>query len=732
MIAFCCANGSSHQFFISAMSITNNSNISDTIVANHSTTSSGNTSPYISTEHLEEWVVNSGVSEHLTRLNVRTLEDKQEIAQHLGWKKYTHLPGWWCSGINPRNGLAMGEMHGQWKPDKEMEFPQSNKLAKYLSSKAQYDAICLNTGNRHYWSDIIQDISISVFITEGCKKAGAGLTHGYPTLALCGVEMGLDHGELVSHLALFAKPGRCFYLCFDADIVRKTPVQKALLRLSKVLCKAGCTVQVVMWDESRGKGMDDFIVANGKQEFDIEIAKAQGVEQWSNHFKEEQHGNGNKIKLPEHSLMAEIIAPQLNKLKFDCQVNQWIQYQNGYWTTVSKEVILQKVIRKIKDTYPSKGFSSGYPEGVIKFLLSELLCNDFVEPSNHLLPFKNGVLDLKTNKLIPHSPNHYFRNIIDREHDHKATDWSEIEKWMDFVFENNPSQKHLLICWYAAVLRGMWKLHRFALIIGLGGTGKSTAMKLAIALIGKRFSHSLTITALNNNQFQTANVYDKRLVCINDADRYRGNLEILKNITGGDEISIEQKYERAFSAVYKGMVMITANNFVFSAYDSGLDRRMILFKFDRQLPNIDTIFLEKLTAQISGFTNCLLGIPESEIVHTLLYKVDESGTRKQNDVEALLQTNSLADWLNNSYVYDPDNQVPIGVDKDNINQLYGDYCIYCHKTRSKPCSNKEFSPEIIRLGRGKLEKVKIRSGFMIRGLRRDDSGGLIESIIHES
>jgi putative DNA primase/helicase len=716
------------------MNIPDISHISDSIVANPFTASSRNTSPYIHPSHLEEWVNKSGVSEQITRSNVKSLEDKQEIAQHLGWKKYTHPPGWWCSGINPRNGLPMGMMHGQFKPDKPIKFPKSDKPAKYLSSKAQYDAICLNTGNPRYWSDIIQDESIPVFITEGCKKAGAGLTNGYPTLALCGVEMGLDDGELVSHLALFAKPGRCFYLCFDADIVRKISVQKALFKLSKVLSKAGCTVQVVMWDESKGKGMDDFIVANGKPAFDIEIAKAQRIEEWEKQFKhEEKHEQDKKIKLPEHSFMAEILAPQLNNIKFDCKLNQWIQYQNGYWRIISsKKVILKKIIQKIKDIYPNQGFYSSYPEGVMQLLISELLLEEYVDSYNHLLPFKNGVLDLKTNQLIPHSPNYYFRNIIDREHDPNATDWSKIEEWMDFIFENNPSQKRLLICWYAAVLRGMWEIHRFALIIGLGGTGKSTAMKLAIALIGQLFSHSLSITSLNNNPFQTANIYDKRLVCINDADRYKEKLEILKNITGGDAISIEDKFEKAFSAIYKGMLMITANNFIFPTNDSGLNRRIIIFKLDRQLANIDTNFLAKLTAQISGFTNYLLSIPESEIVHTLLYKVDESGTRKQNDIEALLQTNSVADWLNNNYVYDPDKQLPIGVDKDNINQLYGNYCIYCHKTRSKPCSNKDFSREIIELGRGKLEKVKTRSGLMIRGLRRDDLGGLIESIIHQS
>ncbi|MBD2596527.1 DUF3854 domain-containing protein [Nostoc spongiaeforme FACHB-130] len=716
------------------MILPNNSNISDSIVANPSLASSGNTLPYINPKHFYEWVNDSGVSEVITRLNVESMGDKQEIANYAGWKKYIYSLGWLCSGINPRNGLPMGMMHGQFKPDIPIKFPKSDKPAKYISSKAQHDAICLNTGNPRYWSDIIQDKSIPVFITEGCKKAGAGLTNGYPTLALCGVDMGLDDGKLVSHLALFAKPGRSFYLCFDADIVRKNSVRQALLRLSKVLCDCQCTVRVVMWDESRGKGMDDFIVANGKAAFDIEIAKAQGIEEWKKQFKhEENHEQPKKTKLPEQSVMAEILALQLNNIKFDCKINQWIQYQNGYWRIISsKKVILKKIIQKIKEIYPNQGFGAGYLEGVMQLLISELLLEDDVDSDKHLLPFKNGVLDLKTNKLIPHSPNHYFRNIIDREHDPNATDWSKIEEWMDFIFENNPSQKRLLICWYAAVLRGMWKIHRFALIIGLGGTGKSTAMKLAIALVGNLFSQCSNLTSLNNNQFQTANIYDKRLVCINDADKYHGKLEIFKNITGGDEITIENKFEKAFSAIYKGMVMITANNFVFSAHDSGLDRRMILFKFERQLTNIDTNFLAKLTAQISGFTNYLLSIPESEISDTLLYKVDESGTRKQNAIEALLQTNSVADWLNYNYVYDPENQAPIGIDKDNINQLYGDYCIYCHKTRSKPFSSKEFSPEIIRLGQGKLEKVKTRSGFVIRGLRRDDLGGLIESIINES
>lgn len=704
------------------------------IISNNCKFSNENAPNYISPQHLGEWVRGSGVCEEITRLNVKTLDCKEEIAQHLDWKRYTHLSGWWCSGINPRNGSKMGKMHGQFKPDKPLKFPNSDKPAKYLSSKAQHDAICLNTGNRRYWLEIIQNISIPIFITEGCKKAGAGLTYQYPTLALLGVEMGLDEGNLVSHLEIFAQLGRVIYLCFDADIVRKISVKKALLRLAKVLLEKGCRVYVVLWEESRGKGMDDFLVANGKAEFEVAIAAAQDIHEFENQSLDDQTHKiqKSKNKLPEQSSMAEIIAPQCTTLKFDSQISQWIKYEDGYWSIASKEKILQVIIREIKALYPDSGFNSSYPEGVMNLLKIVLLCHKWNEPLKHLLPFKNGVLDLITHQIIPHSPDYCFLNIIDREHDVNATDWSLIEDWIDFVFDNNENQKHLFLCWYAAVLRGMWQLHRFALITGLGGTGKSTAMKLASELVGKRFSHSLTLSSLNNNQFQTSKIYDKRLVCINDADAYRGNIEIFKNITGGDEFTIEEKYKTSFTAIYMGMVMITANHLVFTANDSGLDRRMIIFKFNRQVPNTDPDFFAKLCTQISGFTNCLLSIPESEIIDTLINKVDKSGVREQNEVEFLLQINSVADWLNTNYVYDPNHQISIGVDKNKTNQLYGDYWNYCQKTSSKCYSIKDFSQEIIRLGRGKLEKIKTSSGFVIRGLKRDNSGGFIEFIIHQS
>ncbi len=85
--------------------------------------------------------------------------------------------------------------------------------------------------------------------------------------------------------------------------------------------------------------------------------------------------------------------------------------------------------------------------------------------------------------------------------------------------------------------------------------------------------------------------------------------------------------------------------------------------------------------------------------------------------------------MNANYVYDPNSEIPIGNNKDVITTLYGDYCSFTTQSGSKPKSSKEFSPEIVRLGGDFLIKEKRPSGFVIRGLQKNLSGGVIEKII---
>lgn len=447
-------------------------------------------------------------------------------------------------------------------------------------------------------------------------------------------------------------------------------------------------------------------------------------------------GSGKSIKteekskppvLPSQSVMARELADRTPHLCFVDEQSHWRFYKDGWWQSASQEHVYSLVTNAIEAAGIDE-FVAAYPSGVTKLLMSKRIVERWPERRQNLLPFKNGVLDLTTRKLLPHSPDYGFTSIIDRDHDESATDWTPIQDWLNFALDGNADQINLLLCWYAAVLRSLSKLHRFLLLVGRGGTGKSTAMQLAQALIGRKSSHSLTLESLHTNSFQTGNIFDKLLVCINDADMYRGNLNIFKNITGGDGISCEAKFERAFTAIYQGMVMLTANNPVFINDDSGLERRMILIRLNRVAPKVNINFMETLVPHLSAFTNYLLSIPLDTVVQTLISKEDRSGERLRVEIDNLIATNATAAWLNNNCVFSSESFERLGNDRSKVDQLFGNYYQYTLASGGSPRGDRNFKDELLRLGNGALQDEKKKCGVVVQGIRLDESGGFIEQI----
>ena len=234
----------------------------------------------IKPHHLKEWVQGSGVSDKITRLNVESLELDHEIDDLLNrntksrWKSTDWGEGgWFVSGIEPKTGNQT-YVGGQFKPDKPTGTGQ-----KYLGiSDSAANPLFLNTGEKDYWKNVIDDKS-PIIITEGAKKAGALLTIGLPAISLAGVSTGQKLGRLRADLLPFFGVGRRVYLCFDSDIVTKKPVQQALDKLGRLISEKGAMVSVINLPQSH-KGVDDFIVDKGSSVFFSLIEDAQTFEEW--------------------------------------------------------------------------------------------------------------------------------------------------------------------------------------------------------------------------------------------------------------------------------------------------------------------------------------------------------------------------------------------------------------------------------------------------------------------
>lgn len=213
--------------------------------------------------HYQEFLA-SGISKESADLNFHGISDNSLIAKYLGWKAYQHTGGWVNLGLNLVTGKP--SLLGQFKPDQPYQFP--DKPAKYLTSKAGYDAIA-PVSNNIDWQAVINDPSEPIAITEGGKKAVSLADNlGVACLAIPGVEMWKKPGdsdtiELVDNLALLAVPNRPINLYWDSDWREKTQVASALQRCGETLTAGGCVVTVAVWDEQY-KGIDDYLASGGR------------------------------------------------------------------------------------------------------------------------------------------------------------------------------------------------------------------------------------------------------------------------------------------------------------------------------------------------------------------------------------------------------------------------------------------------------------------------------------
>jgi hypothetical protein len=271
-------------------------------------------------KHESELLTQSGIDRDLALLNFRSIAgniiyDRLLISAELSrnnsgkisqsWlKRYQHCinGGWWCHGLDPMDNWSEMEW-GTFKPDRPTKNAEK-KLIKYehppqLSTRL----FCLQVtvtvwqltaklfkvpfpeqievgaaGNAiGYWQWII-DRRIPIVLCEGAKKAAALLSHGYPAIALPGINSGYRtvrdlYGNqigrnLIPELSIFSRNRQPIAICFDYETVshKIKLVDTAIAHLGELFQQEKCPVKVIRLPGPE-KGVDDAIVSQGIDTF---------------------------------------------------------------------------------------------------------------------------------------------------------------------------------------------------------------------------------------------------------------------------------------------------------------------------------------------------------------------------------------------------------------------------------------------------------------------------------
>jgi putative DNA primase/helicase len=426
----------------------------------------------------------------------------------------------------------------------------------------------------------------------------------------------------------------------------------------------------------------------------------------------------------------------------------WWEYgaeNDGLWTERT-DVFIAKTIGETL-TNSNVGHGADFPRGIQRLLMARLAIHELKEKRN-VIPLRNGILCLDTGDFLDHNPDYHLRWQLPYDYNPMAT-CHPIEQWLLETQGGDRQRVQLLRAYLKAVVTGRTDLQRFLEIVGPGGTGKSTYANLAISLVGIENCHITELKRLENNRFETANIYGKRLVYITDSERYAGNVSVFKSLTGQDPLPYERKYKHAQSSFYAdAMVILCANEPIVSAdYTSGLSRRRLTVPFTHRVADKDRRVLLDLKRgegdfipYLPGLLNWVIALPDAEMKNLIVNTAESVPSLNDSKNETLLASNPLAEWLDARCVFVPGIRSQVGnAIKERVTKteggdtrsweeyawvdqwLYPNYRQYCDRSNIKPISLRRFSDLLIdlcqcQLNQEGIEKGRDRDGAFITGI----------------
>ena len=376
----------------------------------------------------------------------------------------------------------------------------------------------------------------------------------------------------------------------------------------------------------------------------------------------------------------------------------------GLWSELSEIEMKGEIKHRldmIKELCLPKGYSINYINDVFMQLKISVPFGDWYDDNKHLL-FANGVLEVATGHFGPFQKEMYMTQQLPYDYDPHAQ-CEEIVTWLKFTQDGDWQRVQVLRAWLRAVLLSCNDIQKFVEIVGPGKSGKSSFANLAHALVGHRNAAVSSLEYLEKNRFETANLYQKKLLLFNDTERFGGNVSVLKAVTGRDLLRNEQKYQSGKQPAFKfkGMVMITANEPVQTTDPtSGLSRRRLTIPFNNQFRGAakDQKVLIDMNDKgepfgvfaplLPGLVNWILKMSEDEMKEYLMETTKKVSFFSSYQTEQILKSNQLLYWMHHMVVFEVNaatsvgfaKQAPPGSSNSYVNHekwLYASYCEFC-------------------------------------------------------
>ncbi|GAB6396997.1 hypothetical protein MOB1_13190 [Faecalimonas mobilis] len=315
----------------------------------------------------------------------------------------------------------------------------------------------------------------------------------------------------------------------------------------------------------------------------------------------------------------------------------------------------------------------------------------------HWINFKNGMYDPLSQIMRPHKPEYYSINQVPHEY-HADAEYSGTvaEKFLKGVFPDTQDREMFLaFCGYC--MTADTSLQKFMIIIGVPGSGKSTAINLLIDAIGSENVSCITLQDLNE-RFTPTELLGKLLnACADLPKKALDQVDAIKRITGEDLVKGEYKGGKVFSFRSYAKLIFSANEMPVNLDEKSdaFYRRMLsieVMQKGKEIPNLK----EGLACSMHGFIReCVAALTR---LYTTRREIDSPNSKRLVH-EYHRESDNVQAFLDDRIERTSGERI----ERTELYKLYESYCIFNQWT---PLSSRGFYKNL----RGKGYRDYMSSG----------------------
>ena len=339
----------------------------------------------------------------------------------------------------------------------------------------------------------------------------------------------------------------------------------------------------------------------------------------------------------------DLIAKQLNKEYHFKTIagkkeDELYIYDKGVYVIDKSKKVIRQGVENFLNELANTHYIREITEKIKRLTYVDVDKADFGSKDINLICLNNGILDIRADKLKPHTPDYIFLSKIPVDYK-PGVDCSNIKQFFKDILY--PNDIPVLQEWFAYALHRDYFIKKAIIFVGEAHGGKTTALKLLTKFIGPAKIAGESLQKLASDRFAAVSLYQRHLniyddLSFDDIDATGS----FKMATGGSYLTGEYKFGDRFQFVNFAKLTFATNKIprTKDIDDDAYYGRWIVIRFDQTFnennSKRDPYILDRLTTpeELSGLFNWTL-----EGLKRLLEKASFSYEKTTEQDRAIMQ-----------------------------------------------------------------------------------------------